>query len=417
MDSTRRSLLYTFIITSLLVAFSFAVSQEYEVSVTTITVWVKAIDKNGRPVQGLTAEDFEVYEDGKKITTTCFDEIGSSVISDTTNTLNQEQSQTTTSVAASRSRLVLFLDLFNTSMAEYQRVRKVTDDFLNKINPKDWDVMLGAMINTGRAGVVVPFGHDIKNISQQLPLLKPNAQRDFAVINRKRQIAELLKTDPTQIEQAYRLANGFARLEKIDSEKSIQSFVQLAQFLQKKVADEHVIVVYISGGINLQPGRVYYDIVNKIAGLGTSSQDYTEFALRLPESVKEPNFDIDRKITQSIGVLNKQNITVYCMNTRGSNPADDNIHEQDSAYIVNDPSFLKDYQESLDQIADETGGISFRNSNNIAKGFADILQDSDHQYIICYKPPDHKDKGSYHNIKVVSLKSEINLRFRKGYVD
>ncbi|MCI0612596.1 VWA domain-containing protein [bacterium] len=403
-----------------MVVFSLAVSQEYEVSVTTITVWVKAIDKNGRPVQGLTAEDFEVYEDGKKITTTCFDEIGGfeNSAAAAASTSNQESTETAALMEPSRRRLVLFVDLFNTSMAEYQRVKNMTEDFLNKVDPKVWDLMLGAMINTGRAGVIVPFGHSIKNVSQQLPLLKPNAQRDFTVINRKRQIAELLKTDPTQIEQAYRLANGFARLEKIDSEKSIQSFVQLAEFLQKEVADEHVVVVYISGGINLQPGRVYYDIVNNIAGLGTSNQDYTEFALRLPESIKEPNFDIDRKITQSIGVLNKQNITVYCMNARGSaNPADDNIHEQDRAYIVNDPSFLKDYQESLDQIADETGGISFRNSNNLAKGFTDILQDSDHQYIICYKPPDHKDKGKYHNIKVVSLKSEINLRFRKGYVD
>jgi VWFA-related protein len=187
--------------------------------------------------------------------------------------------------------------------------------------------------------------------------------------------------------------------------------------LQKKVSDEHVIVVYISGGINLQPGKVYYDIVNQIAGLGTSNQDYTEFALTVPTSISQPNFDINRKITQSIGVLNKQNITVYCLNTRGSaNPAD-NIHEQDRAYIVNDPWFLKDYQESLDQIADETGGISFRNSNNLMQGFRDILQDSNHQYVLCYKPPDHKDKGRYHKIKVISLKSEVHLRFRKGYMD
>jgi VWFA-related protein len=350
---------------------------------------------------------------------TCFDEIGGSEMSAQTSTLDQESFESPQTLPKpSKRRLILFLDLFNTSVAEYQRAKRMTDDFLKKVDSNIWDVMLAAIINTGRAGVVVPFGHDIKSISQQLQLLKPNVQRDFSVNSRKRQITELLKTDGTQIEQAYRLASSFARLEKMESEKSIQSFVQLAQFLQKKVSDERVIVVYISGGINLQPGRVYYDIVNQFAGLGSSNQDYTEFALTLPSSVREPNFDIDRKITQSIGVLNKQNITVYCMNTRGSaNPADDNIYEQDRTFIVNDSSFLKDYQESLDQIADETGGISFRNSNNLTQGFRDILQDSKHQYVLCYKPPDHKDKGRYHKIKVISLKSEVHLRFRKGYVD
>lgn len=405
------------IIFVILLTFSLAGSQQYEVTVTTITVWVKAIDKRGRAVHRLTAEDFEVYEDGTKMTTTCFDEIGGSEMSLTSNepeTLGTPE----TLVKPSRRRLVIFLDLFNTSVAEYQRVRKMTEDFLRKVDPNTWDVMLGAMMTTGRAGVVVPFGHDIKNILQQLALLKPNALRDITVTNRRRQIADLLKLDPTQIEQAYRLASNFSRLEKNDSEKTIESFEKLGKFLQKSVGEEHINVVYISGGMNLQPGRVYYEIVNKIVESMAADVDPTEFALTTPMSVREPNFDIHRKITQSIGVLNKSNITVYCMNTRGSaNPADDNFYEQSGSYIVNDFSFLKDYQESLDQIAEETGGISFSNSNNFAKGFGDILQDSEHQYVLCYKPPDHKEKGKYHLIKVVSLKSEVNLRFRKGYVD
>ena len=100
-----------------------------------------------------------------------------------------------------------------------------------------------------------------------------------------------------------------------------------------------------------------------------------------------------------------------------ANLADDNIHEESRVFMVNDTTILKDFQESLDQIADETGGISFRNSNNFAKGFTDILKDSEHQYILCYSAPQHKKQGDYHQIKVVSLKPEIKLRFRKGYVN
>ena len=398
--------------------------QEYEVSVTTITVWIKAFDKSGEPVTGLTTSDFEIYEDGKKVEPTCFEEIDTSKVPTESITSNQESSETdsttrsiSTQTLPSRQRMVLFMDLFNTSMAEYQRVRKITDDFLDQVDPKGWDVMLAAMINTGRSGVLVPFGHDLKNVSDQLSLLQPNAQRDVTVMNRKRTIAQILKTDPSRIEEAFRLAGDFAKLEKYDSEKSILAFDQLAEYLQKVVTEEHVIVVYISGGINLQPGRVYFQIVNNFVG-EAATLNSAEFAFAFPSSNREPNFDIERKIKQSIGRLNKKNITIYCINTRGpANLEADNIHEESRSFITSDTTLIKDFQESLDQIAEETGGISFKNSNNFTKGFTDILKDSEHQYVLCYNPPEHKDKGKYHDIKVASLKSGVNLRFRKGYIE
>ncbi len=392
--------------------------QQYEVSVTTITVWVKASDKSGNAVRNLAAADFEIYEDNKKMESTCFEEIGTSKLVTQSKTAVEESStiSISTQPEASRRRMVLFVDLFNTSMSEYQSVRKTTDEFVSRIDPKEWDVMLAAIINTGKAGVVIPFGNDLKKISERIPLLQPNAQRDVAVMNRKRTISQLLKIDPSRIAEAYRLAASYANLEKHDSEESIFAFDQLAEYMQKIVADEHVVVVYISGGINLQPGRVYFEMVKNFVG-EAATLNSAEFAFTYPSN-REPNFDINRKIKQSIGRLNKKNITIYCLNTRGTaNPADDNIHEDDRGFIVNDTTLLKDFQESLDQIADETGGISFRNSNNFTKGFTDILKDSEHQYILCYNTSENKDKGKYHDIKVVSLKPGIKLRYRKGYVN
>src|SRR6266571_9339609 len=44
-----------------------------EASVTLIEVPVNVTDKDGRPVENLKAEDFEVFDDGKKQTITGFD--------------------------------------------------------------------------------------------------------------------------------------------------------------------------------------------------------------------------------------------------------------------------------------------------------------------------------------------------------
>jgi len=51
-----------------------ASAQDYEVTVTTVSVWVRATDKSGKPITGLKQTDFEVFEDGKKVTPTCFEE-------------------------------------------------------------------------------------------------------------------------------------------------------------------------------------------------------------------------------------------------------------------------------------------------------------------------------------------------------
>ena len=314
----------TFFLSLMLLVFSNKLlPEEYNVSVTTITVWVKASNKTGNPVYGLTLSDFEVYEDDIKMKPSCFEEVRTSKILPGADTASKKSPETeygtntSTQPEPSRRRLVLFVDLFNTSMAEYQRVKKMTDDFLTQFDAKKWDVMLAAIINSGKAGVVVPFGHELAKVSEQLRLLEPNAQRDITVMNRKRTISQLLKTDPSKIEEAYHLAGDYAKLEKYDSEKSIRAFDQLAEFLQKVVVEEHVIVVYISGGINLQPGRVYFEIVNNLVESGALNLNSPEFAFTFPSSNREPNFDIGRKIKQSIGQLNKKNVTVYCMNTRG----------------------------------------------------------------------------------------------------
>src|SRR5688572_9063542 len=48
-------------------------SQE-EVTVKEVMVWVKATDGSQKAVAGLTQADFEIFEDGKKMVATCFEE-------------------------------------------------------------------------------------------------------------------------------------------------------------------------------------------------------------------------------------------------------------------------------------------------------------------------------------------------------
>jgi VWFA-related protein len=82
-----------------------------------------------------------------------------------------------------------------------------------------------------------------------------------------------------------------------------------------------------------------------------------------------------------------------------------------------DLDFARDYQDSLSHIAQETGGLSFQNSQNFKVGFDSVLTDLNHQYLLCYRPPDHKKQGQYHSIKIVSKRPGVNIRHRLGYED
>ncbi|MCI0416795.1 hypothetical protein L0222_28845 [bacterium] len=87
--------------TLLLLTTTVFASQDYEVTVTTVNVWVRAVDKSGAPVEKLTQEDFEVYEDNQRMVVSCFDEISQNV-----DVVSAEQ-------PATKKRFVLYLDLYN----------------------------------------------------------------------------------------------------------------------------------------------------------------------------------------------------------------------------------------------------------------------------------------------------------------
>src|SRR5262245_34819275 len=89
-------------------------SQEYEVTVTNINVWVKVLDKSGKPAEGLTQKDIVVYEDDQAMPLTCFEEVHGFVDAPVPEVHESIEVQGAKPVVAAR-KLVLFLDLYNTS--------------------------------------------------------------------------------------------------------------------------------------------------------------------------------------------------------------------------------------------------------------------------------------------------------------
>ena len=401
-----------------------AISQQpqYEVSVKTVTVWVKATD-DGKPVEGLKGVDFQIYEDDRLMAPTCFEELVTPPEAVAPNlAIAPLQTPTVPAVTPILRRFVIFLDLFNTSQEEYLRVRPVILQFLEQLRGKDWDVMLVDVLPNGKMRVVAPPAPDLRRIRNALLGAQGSGTRDAKARERKRLVTYFLELavstgmSEVAIEKAYKLAQTYAVEEKSDAEYSLAALETLETYLSKTAGQEHIVVLYVSGGFNGDPGRRYFDMVDRVVEGSGDAVDFSGYRLLRPWSVRDLNFDLQSEVRKSIGKLNRKNITVYAINTRGAY-LPDQTGERPGAYDGNDPFVSRDYMDSMWRIAKETGGIVFENGSDFTIGFDRVLADVSHQYIVCYSAPAHDKPGQYHKIKVVSKRPGLELRYRQGYVD
>lgn len=80
------------------------------------------------------------------------------------------------------------------------------------------------------------------------------------------------------------------------------------------------------------------------------------------------------------------------------------------------PFAWSDASAGATNLADDTGGVTVRNTNDFTKGLGELLETMDTYYVIGYEPPEHEKPG-FHKIKVEVKSKDLKVRARKGYFD
>ncbi|MCI0414374.1 VWA domain-containing protein [bacterium] len=402
-------------------------SQGVEVFVALVDVWVKAVDESGEPVTDLKAEDFEVYENGKKVNLECFDQ--------RTHDISNEPVSTT-----DPPKFVVYLDLLNTEGPHLALIRSRLFDFLDQMAPYSYEVMVVALVPDGKLGVVCPYTRNSHQVKAAIEKAKGNGALSSEVKNNEGQILTLLdqlepeeedplisiedlaETRPNLIREkntqiltnVYRLAYQFTKLERQRGELTLRALETLGVYLvQNKNEGAHTIVLYISGGFNSEPGKHYYELIDRIAEKKGFVFDRQVFALRVAKQEPE-HFDVLELLRGSVGKLTRLNVTLYAVGTRGMPLLADSSIARSADRFGDNLQLESTLQDSLVQLADQTGGLAFTKSQNFKVGFDRITKDLEHNYVLCYSPPDH-GKPKYHEIRVVCKRPGVKLRYRKGY--
>lgn len=393
---------------------------QYEVKVTTINVWVKVTDKSGKAITGLKQSDFQLTEDGQAVQSTCFEE------SVTPKAETPAASPADELPELPAKKFVIFLDLYNTSQPEFLYIRPKLLDFVHRFSGGNREIMMAGIRSDRNMGVFSPFTKDGAKIEGLIQQAQANSIRDRTMEGHEDDLRRILTTSASKggmgsgatgleegIRSGYQMADSFAKEDTEVTKFSLNALGKFANWLAKQNQADHSIVMYVSGGFSVDPGRHYFDLVDHY------TEDHRE-EIESPEITihrQGINFDFRRELETSIGRLNRLNITLYTINTRGLIISDPDVSKSGMTRTSTDIQTVREFGDSLDVIAQETGGISFSNSQNFKLGFNNVIADLDHQYLLCFNAPEHKETGLYHKIAVKVDRADAEVRYRNGYMD
>ena len=336
------------------------------------------VTRNGAPVKGLTKDQFRVLENGKEQELKVFDDHSEAeqTITATRAASTGRPAPRTPSLAPnnysdftqyppSGAVNVLLLDALNTPVADQATVRKQMLGYLRKIPP---GTQLAVFTLDSQLHVVQGFTADpsllAKAISNKDDINRP-ALGDWSIDNRERITLAALK--------------------------------QISHYLS--VIPGRKSLIWFSESFPLAIMRGYYEDVRETSRSLTAARiavyPVDARGLFTPESVNDASFDATIKLPAEGG---------------GAAVLDAQVM-RDRQQGASEGIYLAD--QTIQQIAGETGGKAFVNSNGFQDAIKRALADGANYYTIGYTPQG-KDDGQFRRIKV-SVNGGYQLSYRDGY--
>jgi VWFA-related protein len=408
---------------------------EEEINVDLMEIWVKVTDKNNNIVKDLTPNNFKIFIDGKQMQLRCFDTTFGSAdqISQLSNADPTEERNLDSDSSSLKRKFIFYFDLLNSSAGDINFLKQKVGSFLNGSFGENDEGMVFVLLPNLKLGVVQKMTPNKEALISVVNRIKGNPTLEARLHNNEKELLEILYGPGTNtrfdasgtaedarfsrsvesIQQAKGFAGTLASQEENLSQLTLNSFLSVAEHLSGNHFEGRIVMIYLSGGFSLQPGQIWYDIVDRAV---------EESALLGQEDLvirSRPGYDLYGELTRTIGLLNRLNVTIYSIDSSGM----EYVHrggERTGAQITRGADYMaytQELEDSLAEIAEETGGFALTDMQDYQKGLEEIAQDMNQQYWLCSNVPATKKKGQYHKIQVKVDRPDLKVRYRQGYVD
>ena len=387
-----------------------ALAQQFSdtVQVTIIEVPVTVVDRAGKPVTGLTRDDFEVTDDGRKVTLVGFEAIDM-------NQATVEQSGRPLPPAAYRNFLLLF-DLANSSPGTLKRAQEAAREFVtSQLGERDLAAVATFSVEHGLQ-VVTSFTSDRTTLAHAVRTL--GSPKYFKV-------ADPLRIAPPRGELQQESAREQERptdiameelLEKLELSQRIsddemrtrlrRQFSQLssvARMLDSIRGQKQVI--FLSEGFDprLVQGR------QDLSARATQEQNDAVLSgevWKVDSDDRYGSATSSSEINRMAEIFRRSDVTLHAIDIKGLR-SDVDASE----------GFRKSSNEALHLLTRPTGGAVFKNATALGESFSDLLAQQQTLYLLAFEARNEKP-GKFHSIKVKVPKARgARVTHRAGYYE
>jgi VWFA-related protein len=385
------------------------------VEVTVVNLDVYVTDREGKPVTGLTAADFEVYENGRPVTLTNFYAIedrrvaasGAGPAAEAAPEPEAPGLEPAEETIPEDQRLSLIVYVDNLNIRPHNRRRVLQDvrSFLRREVTRDDRVMLVTYERS--LHVRQPFTTDTERVVEALFEIDELAGMALHSDSERRDVLQRIE-DSQSGGEALSWAETYAESVRSDLNFTIDAMREMVSSLAGLPGRKAIL--YVSDGVPMIAGEdVFYAVDQGFQQTGAMTRLFT--------------YDSSRRLEELAAHANGNRVSFYTIDAAGlrvSSSADAQTFKADRAGGTShiDSIRTRNLQASLQLLAEQTGGKAIINQNRVEQALGAVAVDFRTYYSLGYSPGHHGD-GRYYRLEV-KLKDPgrgWNLRHREGYRD
>jgi VWFA-related protein len=370
---------------------------QFRAEIEYVEVDVIATDEQGMFVRDLARDDLQVLEDGERQEISSFALVDIPIERDAAPPFSSapiEPDVGTNEQPFDGRVYVMVLDDLHVGAQRSERVKTAAQQFITRYLGAN-DLM--AVLFTG--------GHRTQSFTSSKRLLT-DAVNQFAGYKRPSitlsRNAELKSLSP--IPGAGPVSGAVSplddQLRAADAETTLTTLRSVAQWLGG-IRGRRKTLLFFSEGID-------YDLTDLLRG---------------PTSAPSGAPKILDDIQATLGDTERANVSIYAIDPRGLTLLGDDTIELGAlagptGAVGPKAAFseLRVQQDTLRQLAEDSGGLAIVDQNDYRAGFARIVADNSSYYLLGYYPPSTKRDGKFHRIEVKTSRPGLTIRARRGYL-
>jgi VWFA-related protein len=372
----------------------------FRADINLVRVDVIVSDDDGEPVTDLTADDFEVFEDGELQEVDQFRLIRvDGTVEPGAPRPRQLRNAIDAEIELARDDVRLFMFFFDDYHVRLSNSRSVQEPlirFVESLGPND---VVGMMYPLTPLNAI----SFTRNRASVISAIENFEGRKFDYTPRNMAEAQYAHA-PSEV------------VERLRNEVTMGALRSLATHLGG-LREGRKAIIYVSEGLTavLPPQMRNADAsLGRLGNPNARNPMLGEHSQREQTAAAFGMADLYSQLRDVFAAANRNNAAIYTLDPRGLSAFEFDIDQ--AVGLRQDARALQMTQDTLRTLADETDGRAIINQNDLEPGLAQIMRDSSVYYLLGYNSTQAPTDGEFHEITVrLKRRGNLDVRARNGY--